>query len=354
MYHLDCIIWLYFLACIIWWSFYLIYIVSSLVDKMVLVQTFILELSMNFLFSTALRRPGQSVYQLLPTIFRSGDSDPRRSPASSPYCWEHPWVSAWGKSPPLFPRSPLMQSSSWFRTFFSRFLRFGQRSIKWHLVKRWTNWLPLEISSSEVLWQFSSRKLFSGLKLKVWGVSFCSVIEVEICFNSEKRKDLTGSANSNSLHCLAVQNDNTLTRGLLMIHIATPFSHSQSPIKGINNPYNPHNFDEFYAQEYGGWSEGPKGRFPPMGRGPPPMGPGGPIGRGPMGPGGPLGPPGPPPPFNRRGPPFPSRGGSMHSPNSDYDGMRQGKPFMNGGSPHNGDHNTTTQVKSFIWWVQGD
>ncbi|XP_050306478.1 heterogeneous nuclear ribonucleoprotein K homolog isoform X2 [Anthonomus grandis grandis] len=27
----------------------------------------------------------------------------------------------------------------------------------------------------------------------------------------------------------------------------------QSPIKGINNPYDPHNFDEFYANEYGGW-----------------------------------------------------------------------------------------------------
>ncbi|KAL7647590.1 UNVERIFIED_CONTAM: hypothetical protein RMT77_001190 [Armadillidium vulgare] len=122
----------------------------------------------------------------------------------------------------------------------------------------------------------------------------------------------------------------------------------ESPIKGINNPYNPHNFDEFYAQEYGGWSDGPKGRFPPMGRGPPPMGPGGPISRGPMGPGGPIAPPGPHP-FNRRGHMFPSsRGGGslpphMHSHNGNYEGMRQGKSFMNGGSPHNDEHSTTTQ-----------
>ncbi|CAH1127772.1 unnamed protein product [Ceutorhynchus assimilis] len=27
----------------------------------------------------------------------------------------------------------------------------------------------------------------------------------------------------------------------------------QSPIKGIVNPYDPHNYDEFYANEYGGW-----------------------------------------------------------------------------------------------------
>lgn len=26
-----------------------------------------------------------------------------------------------------------------------------------------------------------------------------------------------------------------------------------SPIKGISNPYDPHNYDEFYANEYGGW-----------------------------------------------------------------------------------------------------
>ena len=69
-----------------------------------------------------------------------------------------------------------------------------------------------------------------------------------------------------------------------------------SSVKGIDNPYSPYNFDEFYAQEYGGWGEGPKGRFPPMGgRGPvPPMsGPGHMGGRGPIGgPGGPMGPSG--------------------------------------------------------------
>ncbi|KAG0730569.1 Heterogeneous nuclear ribonucleoprotein K [Chionoecetes opilio] len=126
-----------------------------------------------------------------------------------------------------------------------------------------------------------------------------------------------------------------------------------SPIKGMNNPYNPHNFDEFFANEYGGWGESPKGRFPggPMGRGPPHMGPPGPMGRGPMGPGpgGPPGGPPGPPPFGRRGPmgpphgpPPPMRG----PPNGEFDGMLgKGKPFMNGSDPHNGDLPTTsTQV----------
>lgn len=69
-----------------------------------------------------------------------------------------------------------------------------------------------------------------------------------------------------------------------------------SSVKGLDSPYSPYNYDEYYAQEYGGWGEGPKGRFPPMGgRGPmPPMGgPGGHMGgRGPMGGPGPMGPSG--------------------------------------------------------------
>ena len=109
----------------------------------------------------------------------------------------------------------------------------------------------------------------------------------------------------------------------------------QSPLKGLNNPYNPHNFDEFFAQEYGGWGEGPKGgRFPPMGRGPmPPMRPGGPppIGRGPMMPG--MGPSGPPP-FRGRGPFSNPRG--PHPMRNNQDDDYNGHAFMNGNSPING------------------
>ncbi|KAJ8966832.1 hypothetical protein NQ314_003280 [Rhamnusium bicolor] len=47
----------------------------------------------------------------------------------------------------------------------------------------------------------------------------------------------------------------------------------QSPIKGVVNPYDPHNYDDFYAEEYGGWGsqgtnnnrrsnqDGPRGGF---------------------------------------------------------------------------------------------
>lgn len=59
----------------------------------------------------------------------------------------------------------------------------------------------------------------------------------------------------------------------------------QSPIKGVVNPYDPHNFDEFYASEYGGWGgqqqgggrdrEGPNFGGRTGGRGGPPRGGGG-------------------------------------------------------------------------------
>ncbi|KAH1015014.1 hypothetical protein HUJ05_012798 [Dendroctonus ponderosae] len=59
----------------------------------------------------------------------------------------------------------------------------------------------------------------------------------------------------------------------------------QSPIKGVVNPYDPHNFDEFYANEYGGWGgqqqgggrdrEGPNFGGRTGGRGGPPRGGGG-------------------------------------------------------------------------------
>lgn len=62
----------------------------------------------------------------------------------------------------------------------------------------------------------------------------------------------------------------------------------QSPIKGAVNPYDPHNYDEFYANEYGGWGgqqqggrdrDGPNFGGGPRGSGPrsgPPRGPGAP------------------------------------------------------------------------------
>lgn len=65
-----------------------------------------------------------------------------------------------------------------------------------------------------------------------------------------------------------------------------------APVKGIDNPYDPHNYDDIYADEYGGYGNGPGGRGmmnpPPMGReigrdigrGRPPFPPGPPRGIG--------------------------------------------------------------------------
>jgi heterogeneous nuclear ribonucleoprotein K len=62
-------------------------------------------------------------------------------------------------------------------------------------------------------------------------------------------------------------------------------------VKGLNNPYDPHNFDEFYAGEYGGFgdpSAKPGMRGAPSSRGgmagPPPMGRGGRFGPNMVGP----------------------------------------------------------------------
>nr|CAD7409693.1 unnamed protein product [Timema cristinae] len=68
-----------------------------------------------------------------------------------------------------------------------------------------------------------------------------------------------------------------------------------SPVKGTNNPYDPHNYDDFFAQEYGGFGDQDKG-----GRG----GPGGM--RGGMG--------GPPPPMGGRGGRFGGGGGMGPGP----------------------------------------
>ncbi|RZF36519.1 hypothetical protein LSTR_LSTR008854 [Laodelphax striatellus] len=107
-----------------------------------------------------------------------------------------------------------------------------------------------------------------------------------------------------------------------------------APVKGVENPYDPHNFDDLYPDEYGGYGSagggmggrgggGGGGGGGMMGNGPPPMGGrggggdmggmrgaggGGPRGMGPDRFGGPPGPPGPGP-RGIGGPPPLSRGG---------------------------------------------
>ncbi|KAJ9592538.1 hypothetical protein L9F63_015811, partial [Diploptera punctata] len=103
-----------------------------------------------------------------------------------------------------------------------------------------------------------------------------------------------------------------------------------SPIKGMNNPYDPHNYDDFHAQEYGGFGDvdgkggrgGPGGMYGGMG-GPPPMGRGGRFGGpgvGNMGPGprgGPRGGMGGPP-----GGMGPMRGGGFGGGRGGFGGNR--------------------------------
>ncbi|CAH0695791.1 unnamed protein product [Spodoptera exigua] len=107
----------------------------------------------------------------------------------------------------------------------------------------------------------------------------------------------------------------------------------QVPVKGAVQNYDPHNYDDFYADEYGGFGSGqggggggPRGgpRGPPRGppRGMPPMGP---AGRGPA----PRG-----PPLGRNGPPggpraaFNDFGG--HGPRASFSGPPRGA-FGGGG-----------------------
>ncbi|XP_063993181.1 heterogeneous nuclear ribonucleoprotein K isoform X2 [Diachasmimorpha longicaudata] len=85
-----------------------------------------------------------------------------------------------------------------------------------------------------------------------------------------------------------------------------------SPLKGVNNPYDPHNYDDYYAEEYGGYGSG-EGQGKPGGFGPGGRGSGG--GGGGAGGGGGQGMPprrdvrgGGPPDMNRGFPP-PPRGG---------------------------------------------
>ncbi|XP_071446447.1 heterogeneous nuclear ribonucleoprotein K isoform X1 [Hetaerina americana] len=104
-----------------------------------------------------------------------------------------------------------------------------------------------------------------------------------------------------------------------------------SPIKGLNNAYDPHNFDDFYAHEYGGYGDGNSGKgvggMGGMGGGmrggggmggpPPPPNMGGGRGNrfgGPPGGGGMGGPPGGPPPPPPPGPMGGLRGGMSGPP----------------------------------------
>ncbi|XP_045452312.1 heterogeneous nuclear ribonucleoprotein K [Melitaea cinxia] len=134
----------------------------------------------------------------------------------------------------------------------------------------------------------------------------------------------------------------------------------QVPIKGVILNYDPHNYDDFYADEYGGFGsgQGPRGGprgGPPRGppRGPPPMGPGGrpppPRGGPPMSRSGPPPPrpfndfAGPGPRGNFNGPPRGNFGGSGGSFNSNFGNNRSssgGNFNGNGGNQQE----TTTQV----------
>lgn len=108
-----------------------------------------------------------------------------------------------------------------------------------------------------------------------------------------------------------------------------------APVKGIDNPYDPHNFDDIYAHEYGGYGNNGGG----MGRGmmgnpPPPMGPGRGMGMrdGPRGM--PMDrpfPPGPPGPGPRGMGPRGGYGGG--SGGGGYGGNGLGPMGMNDGPP---------------------
>ncbi|XP_063225318.1 heterogeneous nuclear ribonucleoprotein K-like isoform X2 [Bacillus rossius redtenbacheri] len=102
-----------------------------------------------------------------------------------------------------------------------------------------------------------------------------------------------------------------------------------SPIKGINNPYDPHNYDDFFAQEYGGFGD-PEKSIGVRGGPPPPM-PGGRGGRfgGAMGPG-----PGPRLSPRMGGPP--PAGMGPRGPGGGFGGRAGGfsRDFVPGGAPN--------------------
>ncbi|XP_018051494.1 PREDICTED: uncharacterized protein LOC108689282 [Atta colombica] len=91
-----------------------------------------------------------------------------------------------------------------------------------------------------------------------------------------------------------------------------------SPLKGVNNPYDPHNFDDFYADDYGGYGNADGGQGKVGGFGGPGRGGGGGGGGGGSG--------------NRGGPP-PYGGGNY---NGDGWGMQGGAPNGLGGGGNTG------------------
>ncbi|XP_023954421.1 heterogeneous nuclear ribonucleoprotein K [Bicyclus anynana] len=135
----------------------------------------------------------------------------------------------------------------------------------------------------------------------------------------------------------------------------------QVPIKGAIQNYDPHNYDDYYADEYGGFGSGQAPRSGPRGgpprgppRGPPPMGPGGrgpppPRGGPPMGRSGPGGPPprafndfsGPGPRNNFNGPPRGGFGGNNFG-GGNFGGRSGGGNFNGNGGGNQ--QETSTQV----------
>ncbi|OAD58498.1 Heterogeneous nuclear ribonucleoprotein K [Eufriesea mexicana] len=102
-----------------------------------------------------------------------------------------------------------------------------------------------------------------------------------------------------------------------------------SPLKGVNNPYDPHNFDDYYADDYGGYGTGESGQ----GKG---GGFGGPGGRGGGGGGGGMsgGPPDRGYGGNSRG--GGGAGGGYEGGRGGYGGNRGGPPPYAAGN-YNGD-----------------
>lgn len=135
----------------------------------------------------------------------------------------------------------------------------------------------------------------------------------------------------------------------------------QTPAKNTTSiPYDPHNYDDYYADQYGGYGNGQGGalRGPRGPRGAPPprgMHPMGGPGRGPMAPPGPMrsGPMGPPRGYNDFSGPSgprnnyntpPRRFGGGNYGGGNFGGGRNGGNFNDNGNGSGGQQEQTTQV----------
>ncbi|CAL4075810.1 unnamed protein product, partial [Meganyctiphanes norvegica] len=122
----------------------------------------------------------------------------------------------------------------------------------------------------------------------------------------------------------------------------------ETPVKGVNNPYNPRNFDELLADEYGGWGERSKDHIGhPMGRtSPPNVRTQGLMGHRPLCPPGPR--PNGPLPFGDRGLLSPADSGlplMRGHHDAEFYGMRvppKGEAFRNENVSLGGDFPTTS------------